>query len=194
MNESFTAQDGLDLNEPKRSVPAMPAAQDEPKRSSPIMPAEQDEPKRHAPVEPAEQDTPKRSAPVEPASSVVAPEGSEAIGQSVVLPWHWFAELLALCGPEQHELRERVSNSVRPATAGWKLVPAEPTDEMLNAAHEVAYVLRHNEWRYTEAKRYAAMLAAAPCNSPATCPHADEPRGCFRVRCQLGNKCVGEPE
>lgn len=126
-------------------------------------------------------------------SAIVQPVAAES-GQSVVLPRHWFGELLALCGPEQHELRERVSNSVRPATAGWKLVPAEPTDEMLNAAHEVAYVLRHNEWRYTEAKRYAAMLAAAPCNSPATCPHADEPRGCFRVRCQLGNKCVGEPE
>jgi rubrerythrin len=25
---------------------------------------------------------------------------------------------------------------------------------------------------------------------PVACPHRDEPRGCYRVRCQLGRKCV----
>jgi len=24
----------------------------------------------------------------------------------------------------------------------------------------------------------------------SVCPHIDEPLGCYRIRCQLGNKCV----
>ena len=29
-----------------------------------------------------------------------------------------------------------------------------------------------------------------PEQEPVACPHRDEPRGCYRVRCQLGRKCV----
>jgi hypothetical protein len=33
----------------------------------------------------------------------------------ITLPKKWLLELMALCGPEQHELRERVLESVVPA-------------------------------------------------------------------------------
>ena len=46
--------------------------------------------------------------------------------------------------------------------AGWVAVPVEPTAEMLEAAHESAYVTRALAWREAEIARYAALLAAAP--------------------------------
>lgn len=36
----------------------------------------------------------------------------------------------------------------------------------------------------------AGTDSVKPAEEP--CPHADEPRGCYRVRCQLGRKCVGD--
>lgn len=38
----------------------------------------------------------------------------------------------------------------------------------------------------------AVMKMDAVIAGGEACPHADEPRGCYRVRCQLGRKCVGE--
>lgn len=46
--------------------------------------------------------------------------------------------------------------------AGWVPVPVEPTEAMLNAAHESAYATRALAWREAETARYAALLAAAP--------------------------------
>ena len=37
--------------------------------------------------------------------------------KQVTIPAQWLQELIALCGPEDHELRERVMKSVAPATA-----------------------------------------------------------------------------
>lgn len=45
---------------------------------------------------------------------------------------------------------------------GWVAVPVEPTEAMLNAVHESAYVTRALAWREAETARYAALLAAAP--------------------------------
>ncbi len=41
-------------------------------------------------------------------------------------------------------------------------------------------------------KTVKALKAALeqPEQEPVACPHRDEPRGCYRVRCQLGRKCV----
>jgi hypothetical protein len=36
----------------------------------------------------------------------------------------------------------------------------------------------------------AAIVAARPAAPLPECPHASEPRGCYRVRCQLGRRCV----
>jgi hypothetical protein len=55
--------------------------------------------------------------------------GAAAAGEDQVsLPAKWFAELLALCGPEQHELRARVMASVQRLDAA--AAPArDPRDE-----------------------------------------------------------------
>ena len=37
--------------------------------------------------------------------------------KQVTIPAQWLQELIALCGPEDHELRERVMKSAAPATA-----------------------------------------------------------------------------
>lgn len=37
--------------------------------------------------------------------------------KQVTIPAQWLQELIALCGPEDHELRERVMNSAAPAPA-----------------------------------------------------------------------------
>lgn len=61
------------------------------------------------------------------------------------------------------------------APAGWKLVPVEPTTEMINAAFDAleAYPLEGNVRRH-----YRAMLAAAPANpSPTPAPLTDEQKG-----------------
>ncbi|MDH1765117.1 hypothetical protein N5D37_05265 [Comamonas aquatica] len=90
---------------------------------------------------------------------------------------------------------------------GWKLVPAKPTEAMVGAimsegevdavaglAPELRPILLE---RAGIAARYTAMLAAAPAHPaegvPAQCPNINEPRGCWRVACQLGGKCR-EPE
>lgn len=37
--------------------------------------------------------------------------------KQVTIPAQWLQELIALCGPEDHELRERVMKSAAPAPA-----------------------------------------------------------------------------
>lgn len=90
---------------------------------------------------------------------------------------------------------------------GWQMVPAKPTEAMVGAimsegevdavaglAPELRPILLE---RAGIAARYTAMLAAAPAHPaeavPAQCPNINEPRGCWRVACQLGGKCR-EPE
>ena len=41
-----------------------------------------------------------------------------------------------------------------------------------------------------EAVAEVKRLLEQPEQEPVACPHRDEPRGCYRVRCQLGRKCV----
>ncbi|MCA8195432.1 hypothetical protein [Burkholderia vietnamiensis] len=45
-----------------------------------------------------------------------------------------------------------------------------------------------------ESRMRAAILAASPVeqHEAAPCVHADDPKSCYRVRCQLGNKCVDD--
>jgi hypothetical protein len=59
----------------------------------------------------------------------------------------------------------------------WKLIPVEPTDEMLSAHAQAAF---ENDGYYTQGERqrvkYRAMLAAAPQPlEPGRCPHGVEP-------------------
>lgn len=55
---------------------------------------------------------------------------------------------------------------------GWKLVPVEPTEEMLAAAHDAKIFLNMTDegWRMA----YAAMLAASPSPPPAELPGEEE--------------------
>jgi hypothetical protein len=41
-----------------------------------------------------------------------------------------------------------------------------------------------------DAERALEAALELPEQEPVACPHRDEPRGCYRVRCQLGRKCV----
>jgi hypothetical protein len=41
-----------------------------------------------------------------------------------------------------------------------------------------------------DAERSLEAALELPEQEPVACPHRDEPRGCYRVRCQLGRKCV----
>lgn len=41
--------------------------------------------------------------------------GSSTPSDCVMLPVKWMNELVSLCGPEQHELRERVTSSIQSA-------------------------------------------------------------------------------
>jgi hypothetical protein len=43
-----------------------------------------------------------------------------------------------------------------------------------------------------KAEHDAMMALAAELRAAVACPHAAEPRGCYRVRCQLGGVCVGQ--
>ena len=46
-------------------------------------------------------------------------------------------------------------------------------------------------WQRVEPAIVALRAALAQQEQePVACPHRDEPRGCYRVRCQLGRKCV----
>lgn len=86
---------------------------------------------------------------------------------------------------------------------GWMLVPMNGTEEMARAFRaestpELFYMTTIQCADFQE--RYRAMLNAAPVSPahppegvPAQCPNINEPRGCWRVACQLGGKCR-EPE
>ncbi|MDH1900868.1 hypothetical protein N5D67_00900 [Comamonas aquatica] len=94
---------------------------------------------------------------------------------------------------------------------GWKRVPLKPTPEMCHVGRyggdkdAPAYGEKPVEgvtaWPFvadhTAEQIYQSMLAAAPAHPaegvPAQCPNINEPRGCWRVACQLGGKCR-EPE
>jgi len=58
----------------------------------------------------------------------------------------------------------------------------EPPPEAQTEAEKIAYCA--GWWAAMEQKR------EQPEQEPVVCPHRDEPRGCYRVRCQLGRKCV----
>ena len=49
-----------------------------------------------------------------------------------------------------------------------------------------------SQWTTRDEKTITALRAALaePVPEPVACQHRDEPRGCYRVRCQLGRKCV----
>lgn len=111
-----------------------------------------------------------------------------------------FRSIVADRGPAQQAVQAAVPD-------GWQMVPAKPTEAMVGAimsegevdavaglAPELRPILLE---RAGIAARYTAMLAAAPAHPaegvPAQCPNINEPRGCWRVACQLGGKCR-EPE
>lgn len=75
--------------------------------------------------------------------------------------------------------------------ADWAL-PA--TRDFYASGNPVSYEANYGSNGAREYMRTIAReaLAVLPAHPPVTCPHADEPRGCFRVRCQLGKKCVGD--
>jgi hypothetical protein len=65
------------------------------------------------------------------------------------------------------------------------------------AAQQALEALEHIEHHYISLpkagnKAITALRAALAQEEqePVACPHRDEPRGCYRVRCQLGRKCV----
>jgi hypothetical protein len=79
----------------------------------------------------------------------------------------------------------------------WKLVPVEPDEAMAFAGARSLIDGQESRpgssWADEAQMADRAMTAAAPpapSATPVECPHRDEPRGCYRVRCQLGRKCV----
>lgn len=90
--------------------------------------------------------------------------------ERVSLPLDLVNDLLALCTPEDHELRERVKQASRRAQGvqnGWKLVPVEPNKQMRYHAQKASMDHSpHGEWvkdEWPDVKRmWDAMLAAAP--------------------------------
>lgn len=78
--------------------------------------------------------------------------------------------------PQQrdYEMMQAISKASHPAPvpAGWRLVPVEPTSEMMLAAEKQAWIdagllrpmqpLDSNTWHSTALNRYKAMLQAAP--------------------------------
>lgn len=111
--------------------------------------------------------------------------------ERVSLPLDLVNDLLALCTPEDHELRERVKQAARRAQVvpeGWKLVPEEPTPAMYERAMREGYY--HDDPKTVKAvlrAEYQDMLAAAP--QP---PEQIQPLCCDgRARC---SRCSSQPK
>jgi hypothetical protein len=65
--------------------------------------------------------------------------------------------------------------------------------DLRDAAQQALEALEHSvKLRDEDYDAMDALKAALelPEQEPVACPHRDEPRGCYRVRCQLGRKCV----
>lgn len=103
--------------------------------------------------------------------------------KQVTIPAQWLQELIALCGPEDHELRERVMKSAAPATAdslatatGLPAQAVEPLD-IVQAAADAASVghLSHliDYQSQILARAMAAMKAVELTASPIDEPHGD---------------------
>ncbi|MNK33431.1 hypothetical protein D3C87_519140 [compost metagenome] len=82
--------------------------------------------------------------------------------------------------------------------AGGTLPPMPATQDR-QPSHIEGYVDSDNDWcgdnpeAVTWLADYHAEIRAALASAPVAdkgCPHIDEPRSCWRVRCQLGKKCV----
>lgn len=103
--------------------------------------------------------------------------------KQVTIPAQWLQELIALCGPEDHELRERVMKSAAPAPAdalatatGLPAQSVEPLD-IVQAAADAASVghLSHliDYQSQILARAMAAMKAVELTASPIDEPHGD---------------------
>lgn len=103
--------------------------------------------------------------------------------KQVTIPAQWLQELIALCGPEDHELHERVMKSAAPATAdslatatGLPAQAVEPLD-IVQAAADAASVghLSHliDYQSQILARAMAAMKAVELTASPIDEPHGD---------------------
>ena len=65
----------------------------------------------------------------------------------------------------------------------------EAAQQALEALEDHANQYPHMQKGYT-VDAITALKAVLEQPEPVACPHRDEPRGCYRVRCQLGRKCV----
>ena len=74
----------------------------------------------------------------------------------VTIPAQWLQELIALCGPEDHELRERVMKSAAPA----------PADPLATATGLTAQEVDQSPvaWRYQTSTGWHATTDAAAAN------------------------------
>jgi hypothetical protein len=103
--------------------------------------------------------------------------------KQVTIPAQWLQELIALCGPEDHELRERVMKSVAPATADSLAtatgLPAQEVDAVdpVQAAADAASVghLSHliDHQSQILARAMAAMKAVESTAAPIDESHGD---------------------
>jgi len=71
--------------------------------------------------------------------------------------------------------------------AGWNAARADPPAVAADAAAQPCGVCEGDCG--AEASGYACAVQT---DERAACVHADNPRACYRVRCQLGNKCVDD--
>lgn len=76
--------------------------------------------------------------------------------KQVTIPAQWLQELIALCGPEDHELRERVMRSAAPA----------PADSLATATGLPAQARSKSGWTFEELE---AQLAEATKADPENC-------------------------
>jgi hypothetical protein len=81
-------------------------------------------------------------------------------------------------------------------SAGYKMVPAELADSIIDLILGVDKDIGHlrasirGTYRDAVASNKAAAVAVGEPKQP--CMHVDNPKGCYRVRCQLGNKCADD--
>ncbi|KAK50234.1 hypothetical protein [Bordetella bronchiseptica] len=93
----------------------------------------------------------------------------------------WFS------GVEEGQRRTEHNAAVRRSADGWKLVPIEPTPEMIKAWHDTYSKAVIKTGRSNRA--YAAMLAAAPEAPPVTVALDPDPRG-VSVGVWQGSRCI----
>lgn len=106
-----------------------------------------------------------------PAAQAVEPAANEPAPIRVSLPIHWMKELVALCGPEQHELRDRVLKSLERVQTSAPADMAVPDLWQMpmpsNPHHPGSDPVRHIAWAKGAGAAMEAVETALAATPPA---------------------------